>query len=206
MENDEKANKSGTSHETDLAGSCSFDLNGSGTCEKIDTPLTQARSVDVHGWTYFVQSGDRIKIGHTAKPGRRLKGLARKFEGLEVLAVVSAEIIGEFEAHELFAHLRLEGEWFRATDELLDYIDVQFQSKDWSAEPPPSTEFSEAVRSLLVLRNEHGHNTPMGYVCSNIVTILHAHEAENDDVAKGLLRESLIFQRAALARLTTNAQ
>ena len=67
-------------------------------------------------------------------------------------------------------------------------------------------EFEDARRDLVILRNAHGDDTPIGHVCSNMVEMLHAHEAESDDLAKGLLRDSLIFQRAALARLTANAQ
>lgn len=110
--------------------------NGTGTGQQIDASVTQAgsrvvpaRKIADHsregwGYTYFVRRNSSIKIGHTAIPKTRFKTLQVGFpEPLEVLAVVPNTIVTEPVAHQKFAHLRVSGEWFQASPELLDFIE-----------------------------------------------------------------------------------
>lgn len=112
-------------------------MNKNRTQDDSDTNLTQPGSPDVPvqkfaktiplgwGYTYFVRSGDAIKIGHTAVPKSRMGSLQSATpEALDILAMIPNSIVGEWEAHEKFKHLRLRGEWFRAAPELLEFIEV----------------------------------------------------------------------------------
>jgi hypothetical protein len=76
------------------------------------------------GYTYFVQRADGlIKIGFSARPQSRVKALSRQFGGLEILAIVSSDFAGEFETHQRFDALRVDGEWFQPEQPLLEFID-----------------------------------------------------------------------------------
>jgi len=75
-------------------------------------------------WTYFVQSvdGGPIKIGITrTSPEARLSGLQT---GSPLQLRIVGLIAGDQEKmlHERFAKIRLHGEWFTPTDELIDFI------------------------------------------------------------------------------------
>ena len=76
-------------------------------------PLVDTRT----GWIYFVRYRDRVKIGYSIEPQTRIK--AHPFD--EVLAIVPGERIDEKRAHAAFAHLRENGEWFRAEPDLLEF-------------------------------------------------------------------------------------
>lgn len=71
------------------------------------------------GYVYFIRFSERIKIGWSRAPHKRIANLP--FD--EVLAVVPGTIQQERRYHERFAHLRTTGEWFRAEPELIDFID-----------------------------------------------------------------------------------
>lgn len=162
-------------------------MNKSPTGTSIDPELTQARSADVHGVTYFIRAGDAIKIGSAAHFKRRLHALQTAHEKpLEVLAVVPASLADEFRTHQLFAHLRIRGEWFRADQELLHFIEgvkahtislpePEMKPKmDKAIAPKPSTSYGDLIQGLHKLRAAHGADTPMGHACSNVAEIIPA--------------------------------
>lgn len=66
---------------------------------------------------YFVRYRDRVKIGYSIDPLTRIK--AHPFD--EILAIVPGDRTAEKRAHAAFAHLRENGEWFRAEDDLLEF-------------------------------------------------------------------------------------
>lgn len=66
---------------------------------------------------YFVRYRDRIKIGYSIDPRERIK--AHPVD--EILAVVPGGRAAERAFHVQWAHLRENGEWFRAEPELLEY-------------------------------------------------------------------------------------
>lgn len=73
---------------------------------------------------YFIRSYNKfIKIGRSIDPSGRVKGLQT---GSPIKLHVKAVLPGDFKTekglHELFSHLRANGEWFRYTDELKWYI------------------------------------------------------------------------------------
>jgi hypothetical protein len=77
--------------------------------------------------TYFVQAvgGGPVKIGRTRKPmDERLRALQTGSPvKLRVIGVIEGDREGE--CHRKFAHDRLHGEWFTATDKLLKFIRLQ---------------------------------------------------------------------------------
>lgn len=75
---------------------------------------------------YFIQAIDTngpIKIGSTNNIQRRLPQLRMASPvPLTLLKFIEGDETTETKIHLYFSHLRLHGEWFRATDELLDFI------------------------------------------------------------------------------------
>lgn len=204
----EKDEKSKGLAETDLAGSCAIVVNDAGTVDQNDTRLTQPRSPTVpglpKGFTYFVRDGDMIKIGSSMRPADRISNLQTgSSRPLEVLAVVSQEIADEFGTHQLFDHLRVRGEWFRADQELLYFIEGVKAAAAALPEPVrPALEHPGALaalnakaasqgcanfftasidirRGLTAKGKAAGWDTPIGHACSNVIRILDAlHEYE----------------------------
>lgn len=187
-ENTQNPLEIGGSSNRDLASSSEIALNDSGTCRKIDTRLTQNRSPGVLGWTYFVRVNDAIKIGSASNFKDRLSALQTAHEKpLDVLAVLPAALVDEYKTHQLFAHLRIRGEWFRVDRELLYFIE---QAKaEAEAEPrletvaPPKSALKvpsvlsqqQAIRRLINARAKtYGADTPEGHACSNLAEMLEA--------------------------------
>ena len=73
---------------------------------------------------YFIRSyNQHIKIGYSKDPVDRVKKLQT---GSPIKLHVQASMLGDFKTesglHEMFNHLRVNGEWFRYTDELKWFI------------------------------------------------------------------------------------
>jgi hypothetical protein len=177
----------------DRAVSCA---NDAGTCVDGGTWLTQSRSRHVHGHTYFVRKNDEIKIGFSAYPWRRLKGLKRQFPGLLVLAVVRSEVAGEFETHQQFAHLRLTGEWFRAAPDLLAFIEKL------SREIKPKLTAVEILHAQLTsIQRRRGVNKYAKQHCAVIKQASAFIEDATDPWQLRALRGSIADQAGRLAKL-----
>lgn len=72
--------------------------------------------------TYFVATHNRVKIGRSASPPKRIKSLqTAQPEPLRVLLVLEGD--REREMHDRFSRHRRSGEWFNLDDEILDFID-----------------------------------------------------------------------------------
>lgn len=91
-------------------------LNGNTT----QTAYDYVRNEDPTSVVYFVRVGDRIKIGTTVNLKNRLRALTLSEKN--VAATQPGSRHEEADLHWRFRHLRLEGEWFRAAPELLEYI------------------------------------------------------------------------------------
>lgn len=77
-----------------------------------------------HGWVYFIDDGEAIKIGFSVSPQHRLIALQTGHpRALKVIGRVSVKVIGENAIHRKFRHLRVRGEWFRPDPELLAFIE-----------------------------------------------------------------------------------
>jgi hypothetical protein len=141
--------------------------NDSATSSPINTGLTQPRSGDVPaGVTYFIRVGDAIKIGSASNFNRRMHALQTAHEKpIEVLAVIPASLADEYKTHQLFSRLRIRGEWFRADEELLYFIEGL--KMELANIPEPKAD--AAIRHLINARSAFGAKTPKGHACSNLV-------------------------------------
>lgn len=73
---------------------------------------------------YFMRSGSLIKIGASLSPKNRLAVLRTAAPApVLLLATMPVGFALERELHKRFDHLRVHGEWFRAEEPLLTYID-----------------------------------------------------------------------------------
>jgi hypothetical protein len=68
------------------------------------------------------------------------------------------------------------------------------------------SEFETARRELVQLRNKHGHDTPIGHACSNIVQLMDAHRNEADQSAKRRQTEEIARQGVTLAVLISSTR
>jgi hypothetical protein len=70
--------------------------------------------------TYFIASGDFIKIGKSTNVDARFDSL--RTSSAHRLILLAVTDIPEKTLHQRFAHLRVRGEWFDGTDELMTFI------------------------------------------------------------------------------------
>lgn len=72
---------------------------------------------------YFIRSNDLIKIGYTGDLSKRIISVQVNNPTIvEVLKTIPGGYQEEQQLHKKFAHLNKTGEWFYATQELLDFI------------------------------------------------------------------------------------
>ena len=81
---------------------------------------------DSNGCTYFIQakSGGDIKIGYTSKsdPIQRLRGIQTgNPKKLQIVGILRGN--REAQLHAKFGDIRLEGEWFKPEQALVDFIE-----------------------------------------------------------------------------------
>lgn len=169
--------------------------NGVGTCEPRDTRLAQPRSPSVPwGYTYFVQRGAAIKIGHSGFPKGRIMALQCAFpETLEVLAIIPNSIIDEPSAHRKFAHLRLRGEWFRPAPELLYFISQVKAEADKMPKRkiPDLSKLSELDRLRFQLNRLRPHCSPLAQAHIGILFTQLRNFADNPDGLRPLILENI---------------
>lgn len=145
-------------------------VNGSGTVEQIDAPLTQVRSADVPEFTYFIRDAEGIKIGRSIHPRSRMHDLqAGNGSKLELLLAVPCERLSEPEAHKKFRHLKTHREWFRPEQDLLDFIEILKAETIKPRRVGRPKAHGKLIGDLNAIRRAHGANTPMGHACSNVV-------------------------------------
>jgi predicted DNA-binding transcriptional regulator AlpA len=90
-----------------------------------DVEAALAKLPHVGEVVYFIGFGDYIKIGFTSKPLEfRLSAIqVGAPEPLQVFATVPGRMADERRFHKQFAHVRLNGEWFRRCPELTELIE-----------------------------------------------------------------------------------
>lgn len=89
---------------------------------------------DTGSVVYFVRSGEALKIGLTSDLPQRLQTLQNaSATRLVLLLTLPGDIKVERHYHSKFAHLRLEGEWFRAAEELTRFLVAERQRLRWRA-------------------------------------------------------------------------
>jgi uncharacterized protein YozE (UPF0346 family) len=83
-------------------------------------------------FTYFIVNLDcyQIKIGRSRDPKKRFEFLqAATGADLWLLGVIEGDV--EKDAHELFANLRVRGEWFRDDQSIRDYLSARSTFYSW---------------------------------------------------------------------------
>jgi len=74
-------------------------------------------------FVYALRAGDAVKIGRSRDPRKRIRQLKNMtVEETTLVALVPADDDKEEDLHRQFRHLHIKGEWFRATDELVDAL------------------------------------------------------------------------------------
>lgn len=81
---------------------------------RMDTPKER------QGLVYFIQFGDRVKIGFTTDLPTRMKQLPHD----KILALITGAVSDERKLHRKFDDIRITGEWFAADPRLFDFIDT----------------------------------------------------------------------------------
>lgn len=77
-------------------------------------------------YLYFIRSGGLIKIGITQNIQSRMSAIkVSSAHPVELLKLISGGRMLEAELHDKFHHLRVHGEWFLETSELIKFIEVQ---------------------------------------------------------------------------------
>jgi hypothetical protein len=78
---------------------------------------------DPTGVVYFIKRGDEVKIGFTNDLAKRLTNLrTATTEPMEVILTIPGTLKLEGYFHEKFADLRIEREWFHASEPLLNFV------------------------------------------------------------------------------------
>lgn len=169
-------------------------MNEDRTCDTDGTNLTQADSLDVHGYVYFVRAGEAIKIGYSVHPVKRMSELqTANPEPMELLGALRGTLQDEKAIHADFSHLEIREEWFRAEEELLDFIQEisgRFITRELRPRLSPAT--MEVFRGLLKQRQEVGADTPLGHRYSNLAESLryfdHAEGEQRTRLADSITR------------------
>lgn len=87
------------------------------------------------GWVYFIHAPEvgRVKIGIAVNPPKRLMELqVGSPVSLRLLGVIKGGEQEEAELHSEFYDLRIQGEWFRAASDLMEFI--QSEADPWESE------------------------------------------------------------------------
>jgi hypothetical protein len=82
---------------------------------KPPTAVKQPRA----GWVYFIRFGDRVKVGYTTVPKRRMTQLPHE----QIIGMVHGTRDDEAAWHKLLADYHVVGEWFRATPEVIAVLE-----------------------------------------------------------------------------------
>lgn len=78
-----------------------------------------ANRLSKNKYLYFIRCGDAVKIGMSSDPESRMQILSTGAPGkLYLLAKIPNSGNIEAECHRKLSHLRINGEWFRYTNEI----------------------------------------------------------------------------------------
>jgi hypothetical protein len=94
------------------------------TKKRAEKPATDLHRMDIpkekQGIVYFIQFGDRIKIGFTTDLPTRMRTLPHD----KILALIPGAMSDERKLHRKFDDIRITGEWFAADARLFDFIET----------------------------------------------------------------------------------
>ena len=119
---------------------------------------------------YFIQrqSDDAVKIGITKNLKTRMTVLGGKHGVLDLLGIIEGGAVREKLLHWCFTGTRLDGEWFRANDELLTLIDeyATIPPGTWRTNPQMSTDLVRPNNEFTIqqTRDIVGWSYPTAFV------------------------------------------
>ncbi len=111
---------------------------------------------------YFIQNQKtgHIKIGKSIAVNKRLNGLSREVgDPLELLGVIEGYSDLEYKLHSQFQDIRIHGEWFMNSPELLEFISkksIPLCDLDDSC----SAEVTGMPSVIGIIAQEQGYSTP----------------------------------------------
>jgi len=109
------------------------------------------------GWTYFLSTGERIKIGYSHNPAERALSLSLRESN--IMGVVQSLPKFERVCHEMWAEYRIDNtEWFRAEPDLLQWIE-QVSTK-WHYHHRSRTKDPNVANGYLRLASALGLDIP----------------------------------------------
>jgi hypothetical protein len=93
--------------------------------------------LDALGHLYFIRAGNAVKIGRTVNIVNRLgKMQADNHEELDCILLLNGRGQDEALWHKTFSRLRIRGEWFARTAELVETIEHVREHRDWKPDQP----------------------------------------------------------------------
>jgi hypothetical protein len=96
-------------------------FNGSAPTYKQPKGLRHKPPRIQSGYVYFLRAGDTIKIGFSQKPFARWSELSTGISGrMTAFVAVTGTTLDERILHKRFADFRLRGEWFEASEPVLE--------------------------------------------------------------------------------------
>jgi hypothetical protein len=153
------------------------------------------------GYIYFVAQRDAVKIGFSVYPDKRIGNIqTANSEPLEVLGYYRGEQEEEKRLHVQFAHLKIKGEWFRATPELMSLVKAKIKTNGQHEE-------LWTTRELRKIRDAHRHDKITVSICNLIISqiknLLKAKETGDEDVARNLRKFLMSSTEGLMKRLQT---
>lgn len=159
------------------------------------------------GYVYFVRAGEAIKIGYSVHPIKRMSELQiGNPDPMELLGALRGTFQDEKALHADFSHLEIREEWFRAEEELLDFIEeISGRFIDRELRPRVSPATMGAVHGLLRQRHDVGADTPLGHRYTNLAESLrhfdHAEGEQRSRIADSIARTINEIERLSAASL-----
>lgn len=83
----------------------------------------EVASLATKGYVYYAHLPGRIKIGFSKNPWARMSDLRVTAPSVVLLGVEAGSLDVERDRHDQFKAHRIEGEWFTASSELMDFIE-----------------------------------------------------------------------------------
>lgn len=150
-----------------------------------------------HGYIYFITDGEAVKIGFSEKPLRRLGGLQSGHpKPLRLIGAVPASVMEEVAIHKRFDHIRIRGEWFRETPELIDYANKLCAEQ---RRPPDDGKAERAA--LKKLAERYKGNSVVTVRAKMLIAQMNNIRATKDEAVAERLRASMKIATAELQQV-----
>lgn len=179
---------SGAAKRSDNPGQANDLAEGAGETVPLSGKGNFPSSPHPDGHVYFLTDGEVVKIGFSSNPKKRVGSIQTGHaKPLTLLGTIVASVMDEMSIHELFSDLRVRGEWFQATPDLLAFID-EICSRPPPVAPPlqiDSRRSAERVLDVTICGIEawaQGRDPWDRCRAQSLVTVLRWKHREPDDI------------------------